>query len=55
MNKLYKVLCEVNMCSSERIEVIVETKAFKRAIHIAENQLKDEGYSYVNAVSCKEV
>lgn len=54
MGKLYKVRCEVNMDRENIVEVIVVANFSHRAINIAKNQLKDEGYSYIYPVSCKE-
>ena len=55
MNKLYRVRCQVNMSAENVIEVIVETNLMKRAINIARNQLRDDGYSYVYPLSCSEI
>ena len=55
MGKLYKVRCEVNMDHENIIEVIVATNFPHRAINIEKNQLKNDGYSYIYPISCKEV
>lgn len=55
MKKLYRVRCQVNMSAENVIEVIVETNLMKRAINIARNQLRDDGYSYVYPLSCSEI
>lgn len=55
MKKLYRVRCQVNMSTENVIEVIVETNLMKRAINIARNQLRDDGYSYVYPLSCSEI
>ena len=55
MRKLYKVCCQVNMSTKSVIEVIVETNLMKRAINIARNQLRDDGYSYIYPLSCSEI
>ena len=55
MRKEYEVTCQVNMCADRIEKVRVTTNLEAKAIRLAEEKLKKNGYFHVSAIRCKEV